>query len=75
MSDSELEEVSVLNWFDSESDLPEMWVNVGQTPVNTPHDWALGDEDSDATDSAPNTGTLAGNALLERLNPIQWVIC
>jgi len=74
MSDSELEDLPVINWFDSESDFPEMssvnttphlGVNVGLTPVNTCHSWALGDKDSDATDSTPNTGTLAAYALLE----------
>jgi len=78
MSDSELEDVPVVNWFDSQSDFPEMSsvnttphlsVNVGQTPVNMPHTCAVGDEDSDAADSVPNTGTLAGNALLEGTGP------
>jgi len=48
---------------------PYLGVNVGQTPINTPHNWALGNEDSDAADSAPNTGTLAGNVLLEETGP------
>jgi len=78
MSDSELEDVLVLNWFDSESDLPKislinstlhLGVNVGQTSVNKQHIWALRDKDSNAADSTPNTGTLAGNALLEETGP------
>jgi len=48
---------------------PHQGVNVGQTPVKTPHNWSLGDEDNDAADSAPNTGTLAGNELLEETGP------
>jgi len=48
---------------------PHLGVNVGQIPVNTPHNWSLGDEDSNAVDSAPNTGTLAGKALLEETGP------
>jgi len=67
MSDRELEGAPIINWFDSESEMTEMstinttlylGVNVGQTPINTPHDdLALGDEEGNAADSAPNTGT------------------
>jgi len=42
---------------------------VGKTIVSTPHDWALGDEDSNAQDSAPNTGIPAGNVPLEVTEP------
>jgi len=77
MSDSELEDVPVVNWFDSESDFPEMspvnitphqGINVGQTTVNTPNSWALKYEDSETMQniSGSNTGlTLAGNVLPE----------
>jgi len=51
---------------------PHQGVNVGQTPVKTPHNWSLGDEDNDAADSAPNTGTLAGNSLLKETGPDQY---
>jgi len=49
---------------------PHLGVNVDQTSVNTPHNWAQGDEDSNAADSAPNTGNLAVNVLLEETGPI-----
>jgi len=64
----------IINWFDSESELPEtslisslpyLGVILGSPSVDAPHDWALGDEDSIAADSTPNTGTLVGNVLLE----------
>jgi len=37
--------------------------------VDTPHNWALRDEDSNAADSAPNTSTLAGYTQLEENGP------
>jgi len=55
MSDNDLEEVPLANWFDSESDFPEI-SSVNSTPhlgviVSSPsahphHDQALGTEDS-----------------------------
>jgi len=78
MSDIELKDVPIINWFDSESYLPEissinstphLGLNVGQTSVNTLHNWALGVDDSNAADSAPIWGTLAGNALLKETGP------
>jgi len=49
---SPIKDVPVVNWFDSNSDLPGMssvnttpylGVNVGQIPVNRPQSWAQGD--------------------------------
>jgi len=37
--------------------------------VNTHHNWALGNEDSSAADSAPNMGSPTGNVLLEETGP------
>jgi len=69
MSDSDLEEVPLTNWFDSKSDLPgissvdstlELGVNVRSHSANPIHVWALGIEDSSAMGSAP-------------IREIQWI--
>jgi len=74
MSDSELKDAPIIIRFNSESETPEistnnstpyLSVNVGQTLVSTPHDWALGHEDSNSADSSPNASILAGNVPLE----------
>jgi len=73
MSDSELEEVPLANWFDSESNLPEisvnstpeLGVNVSSPSANPIHVQALGTENSSAMGSAPNNGKPVGHAPLE----------
>jgi len=74
MSNSDLEEVPFTNWFDSESDLPEilsvnstleLGVNVSSHSANTIHVRALEVEDSSAMGSVPNKGNLVGHAPLE----------
>jgi len=78
MSDTDLKEVPLTNWFDSESDYPEMsslnttpyqGLNVSPPPVDTHHDWALVNENSSAMDSAPNKGNSAGIVPLEEMGP------
>jgi len=78
MSDNDQEDAPLTNWFDSESDFPEMssvnttphlGVNVSPPSVNNPHDWALENEDNSAMDSAPNKGNSAGKVLLEEAGP------
>jgi len=74
MSDSDLEEVPLTNWFDSESDFPEissvnstleLSVNVSSPSANPVHVQALGTKDSSATGSAPNKGNPVGHTPLE----------
>jgi len=74
MSDDDLEEVPLTNWFYSESNFPEissvnstleLGVNVSSPSANTNHDQALGTEDSSAMGSAPSKGNPVGNAPLE----------
>jgi len=76
MSDTDLEEVPLTNWFNSESDLPEIssvnstpnpGVNVIFPSANIPHEQALGIEDSNTTGSASSTGNPVGHVLLEEM--------
>jgi len=65
MLDTDLEEVPLTNWFDSESDFPEIssvnstpnpGVNVISPSANINHVQALGIKDSNAKRSASNMG-------------------
>jgi len=79
MSNRDLEEVPLTNWFDSESDLPEissvnstleLGVNVSsESPSsNNTHVRAPKVEDCSAIGSAPNTGNR------KRQNPVKgWI--
>jgi len=76
ISDSELEETPIINWFDSESDFPEMssvslslnlCVNVGQFTITPQNNMALGIKDGSMTGSALNKGNKAGLALFEKI--------
>jgi len=78
LSDNDQEEVPLTNWFDSESDFPEIssvnttprpGVNVSPLFVNTHHDWALENEDSSTMHSATNKGNSAGNVPLDEIRP------
>jgi len=71
MSDSELKETSVVNWFDSESDLPHIssinstpqpGINIGQFSQNP---MVLGIEDGSMTGLVSNRGNQAGLVLPE----------
>jgi len=78
MSDSDLEKVPLTNWFDSESNLPEisvnstieLGVNVSSPFANPIHVQVLGAEDSI---SAPNKGNPVGHALLEETESYEGV--
>jgi len=70
----DLEEVPLTNWFDSESDFPEissvnstleLGVNVSSPSANPHHEQALGTEDSNAAGSVSNRGNLMGHAPFE----------
>jgi len=74
MSDSDLEEVSLTNWFDSESNFPEissvnstreLGVIVSSPSANLIHIQALGTEDINEMGLAPNKGNPVGHAPLE----------
>jgi len=82
MSDSDLEEVTLTNWFDSESNLPEissvnytpeLGVNVSSPSAKPIQDQALGTEDSSAMSSAPNKGNPIGHAPLEETDSYKGV--
>jgi len=73
MSDNDLEEMPLTNWFDSKSDFLEISVNstleLGVN-VSTPsaiqhHYQAIGTKDSNAAGSASNRGNSIGHVLLE----------
>jgi len=72
MSDSELEEMPIISWFESESDLPEISsihtspqpsVIVGKFSIPTQDVMTLGIEDGIMTGSVSNRGNQAGLAL------------
>jgi len=67
MSDTDLEEIPLTNWFDSESDFPEIssvnstpnWgVNMISPSANIHHEQALGIENSNPTGSASDLGAI-----------------
>jgi len=74
MSDSDLKEVPLTNWFKSESNFPEIYsvnstlelgVNVSSPSANPIHVQALGTKNSSAMGSAPNKGNPVGHFPLE----------
>jgi len=82
MSNSDLEEVPLTNWLDSESDFPEtssmnstleLGITVSSPSANTIHVRALEFEDSSAMGSAPNKGNPVGHALLEETESCKGV--
>jgi len=82
MSDRDQEEVPLTNWFDSESNLPEissvnstpeLGLNVRSPSANTIHVRAVEVEDSSAMGSAPNKGNPVGHAPLEETGPYKGV--
>jgi len=82
MSDSDLEEVPLTNWFDSKSNLPkissvsstpELGVIVSSQFANPIHVQALGTEDSSAMGLAPNKDNLVGHAPLDETESCKGV--
>jgi len=74
MSDTDLEEIPLANWLDSESDFPEIssvnstpnsGVNVISPSADIHLQQALGIEDSNSTGAASNKGNPVGHVLLE----------
>jgi len=75
VSDIELEDVPIRNWFDSESDLPEiifislstnLGINVGKFSVPTQDSLATGVEDDSLADLGLSKGNQIGDVLSEK---------
>jgi len=78
MSDSELQEMPVINWFDSETDLPDistinltpnLGVNVGEISVTTQNTMAVGIEDDSVAGLVSNRDNQADDALFGEAGP------